>query len=69
MDPPPGGQLLCYEDEFITCTERGICPMIVDTDNFQKHDIRVYPNPSTDILYIGSVSNAKLEVIDINARY
>jgi len=54
FDPPPGGILVCYtQDSIIYSPSPGPCEFVVSNKDVNPdNDIRVYPSPTSDVVYI-----------------
>ncbi|MBP6398741.1 MAG: T9SS type A sorting domain-containing protein [Saprospiraceae bacterium] len=52
VDPPPGGQLICYNDGIFSWPETISCDTYVFTSATDIEKPAIFPNPVKDIIYI-----------------
>jgi len=66
VDPPPGGGLVCFSDSVWTFPMGANCSLTVgNTEPLAAKSFKVFPNPTTDWLYIENAAVEKIHVFSL----
>jgi hypothetical protein len=68
VDPPPGGDIACYNDSSFSYPDDANCQSIVSTTEGETKEFKAYPNPAKDLLFLeidATASNLSYSIINI----
>lgn len=65
VDPPPGGYLICFDDNTFSYPENGGCDLILSSSQIVKGSVKVYPNPTEGNIFITGKSSNSWKIINI----
>lgn len=69
VDPQPGGYLLCFEEDGVIYDNTfNSCDYLVSTENLTNSQLKIFPNPTHDLLNITGIEVKSIELFDINGE-
>jgi hypothetical protein len=67
-DPPPGGYLLCYDDQDQVGSSENICDIKLSAAVAPKGKLMLYPQPIVDVLNITALSAFEYKIYTMDGR-